>query len=69
MGVSRPQGAQALQLAGESSGVILIRFPAWDRKTLPAAVLATVKELNERLAGAFVVITPRRVRIGRDPKA
>lgn len=52
----------------ESSGVILIRFPASEREALPAAVLATVTELEDRLIGAFVVITPRRVRIGRGPK-
>lgn len=52
----------------ESSGVILIRFPASERAELPRTVLETVEELGDRLANAFVVITPRRVRIGRDPR-
>jgi|SRR3954463_14711511 predicted nuclease of predicted toxin-antitoxin system len=53
----------------QSSGVILIRFPASERKALPAAMLEAVKELGDRLTGLFVVLTPRRIRIGRDPRA
>lgn len=53
----------------EFSGVILIRFPASERSFLPAAVLEAVKELGDKLAGTFVVLTPRRIRIGRDPRA
>jgi predicted nuclease of predicted toxin-antitoxin system len=52
----------------ESSGVVLIRFPASERKALPAAILEVVQELGDRLIGAFVVLTPRRVRIGRAPR-
>lgn len=52
----------------DSSGVILIRFPASEREALPGAMLETVKELGDRLAGIFVVLTPRRIRIGRDPR-
>ena len=51
-----------------SSGVILIRFPASERQGLPAAVLKTIEMFGERLIGAFVVVTPRRIRIGRDPR-
>jgi predicted nuclease of predicted toxin-antitoxin system len=51
----------------ESTGVILIRFPASERGELPAAVLKVIQELRERLTGAFVVLTPRRIRIGREP--
>lgn len=50
----------------ESSGVILVRFPASERSALPEAMLETVRELGDRLVGIFVVLTPRRVRIGRD---
>ena len=52
----------------ESSGVILLRFPASERKALPAAILKVVQELGDRLIGAFVVLTPKRVRIGRVPR-
>ena len=53
----------------DSSGVILIRFPTWEREALPAAILEAVKELSDRLTGIFVVLTPQRIRIGRDPRA
>jgi predicted nuclease of predicted toxin-antitoxin system len=52
-----------------SSGVILIRFPASERVALPETVLEAVRELQDRLIGAFVVLTPSRIRIGRDPRA
>jgi predicted nuclease of predicted toxin-antitoxin system len=53
----------------ESSGVILIRFPADERKALPGAVLEAIEKLGDRLVGAFIVLTPQRIRIGRDPRA
>jgi len=67
----RAAGYDVLSIAElrESSGVILIRFPADERPALPAAVLAAVTQLGDRLTGAFVVLTPRRIRIGRDPRA
>lgn len=52
----------------ESSGVILIRFPTAEREALPATVLDAVNELQERLFGAFIVLTPQRIRIGREPR-
>ena len=51
-----------------SSGVVLIRFPASERSRLPDAVLAAVEQLADRLIGAFIVLTPQRIRIGRDPR-
>jgi predicted nuclease of predicted toxin-antitoxin system len=50
-----------------SSGVILIRFPASRRQSLPTEVLRAVRMLEDRITRAFVVLTPGRVRIGRDP--
>ena len=50
-----------------SSGVILIRFPASERQSLPDEVLKAVEILGDKLTGAFVVLTPGRIRIGRDP--
>lgn len=50
-----------------SSGVILIRFPGSSRQSLPAEVLRAVRMLGDRLTLAFVVLTPGRIRIGRDP--
>ncbi len=55
--------AQAQSLGG----VILIRFPADARTTLPGAVVGVVSQQAERLVGSFVVVQPGRVRIGRRP--
>ncbi len=53
----------------ESSGVILVRFPASARGTLGARVVDTVRREEDRLVGAFVVIQPHRTRIRRLPDA
>lgn len=53
----------------ESSGVILVRFPASARGTLGARVVDTVRRDEDRLVGAFVVIQPHRTRIRRLPDA
>ena len=52
----------------ELSGVILIRFPASERERLPGIILDAITELGDRLLGSFIVITPNRIRIGRDPR-
>ena len=51
----------------ESAGVILIRFPAGARGTLPTRVVQTAEREREALRGAFVVIQPRRTRLTRLP--
>jgi predicted nuclease of predicted toxin-antitoxin system len=43
-------------------GVILMRFGADKRSTLPSAVLQVISRLGPRLAQAFVVVKPGRVR-------
>lgn len=48
----------------QSSGVILIRYPASARRTLPEAVVTLVSGLAADLSRSFIVITPGRVRIG-----
>lgn len=53
--------------AHESNGVILIRFPSTDRAELPNKALQAIRNLGDRLAGAFIVLEPNRVRIGRQP--
>jgi predicted nuclease of predicted toxin-antitoxin system len=50
-----------------SPGVILIRFPGNARQTLARAVVQAVQEQGEKLIGAFVVIQPGYIRIGRKP--
>jgi predicted nuclease of predicted toxin-antitoxin system len=48
-----------------SGGVILLRYPATSRKTIPDAVMRLVDRYGERLLGCFVVMQPGRVRISR----
>ena len=43
-------------------GVILMRFGAGERSTLPSTVLEVVARFGPRLALAFVVVKPGRVR-------
>ena len=50
-----------------SPGVILIRFPGNARRTLAQTVVQVVQEQGERLTGAFVVVQPGYIRIGRQP--
>ena len=60
---------QLVYAAGHTHvGVILIRFPASARSGLGAAVAETVRTFGDRLIGAFTVIEPGRVRIGRPPR-
>lgn len=48
----------------ESSGVILIRYPASARKTLPESVVTLVSGFAADLSRSFIVMSPGRVRIG-----
>jgi hypothetical protein len=50
-----------------TGGVILIRFPARARRSLPAAVVELVRQRGESLIGNFTVIQPGRARSGRNP--
>jgi hypothetical protein len=51
--------------ASHTAGVILARFPATARTGQGDAVVAAVRQLGERIPGAFVVIQPGRVRVWR----
>ena len=51
--------------ASHTAGVLLARFPASARAGLGAAVVAAVRQLGERVGGAFVVVQPGRVRMWR----
>ena len=50
--------------AQPSGGVILIRYPANARKSLPKAVADLVRETGDQLTDSFVVFQPGRIRIG-----
>jgi predicted nuclease of predicted toxin-antitoxin system len=51
----------------DSSGVILIRFPGRARQTLAQAMSQLVREQGQRLRGAFTVVQPGYIRVGRRP--
>jgi predicted nuclease of predicted toxin-antitoxin system len=46
-------------------GVILIRFPASARKTLPDALLGLVRKGDQQITGRFAVVQPGRIRVRR----
>jgi predicted nuclease of predicted toxin-antitoxin system len=48
-----------------SAGVVLIRFPATGRRTLPAAAIQLVADHGAELKDSFVVLLPGSVRISR----
>ena len=48
----------------KSCGVILLRFPAHARSSMPDAVLEAVDRLGARLSSRFTVVQPGRIRIG-----
>ena len=63
-------GTLAFAARVDSPGVILIRFPAAARGTLPAAVRRLVAERGAQLGSAFVVLRPGSTRIStRPPRA
>ena len=51
----------------ESSGVILVRYPATVRTSLPQAITDLIKEKQEGLIGSFVVASPGLIRISQRP--
>jgi predicted nuclease of predicted toxin-antitoxin system len=51
----------------QAAGVVLIRYPAGSRAELGAAVGRFVEQLGDRLRRSFVVLEPRRIRIGSLP--
>jgi predicted nuclease of predicted toxin-antitoxin system len=50
------------------SGVVLLRFPATARASLPAMVVDLVTKHGEKLAARFVVLEPGRIRFGGGPR-
>ena len=48
-----------------SSGVVFIKFHRGVRQAKPVAVVEAVTKLGEPLQGAFTVVEPGRVRVGR----
>lgn len=49
--------------AGESPGVVFIRFPANVRKAMTDAVVRFVEENSAKIGGRFSVVQPGRIRI------
>ena len=60
-------GQLVFAAAASTSGVIYVRYPMLHRSALSAELLRLMEERGEALTGAFVVIEPGRIRIGRTP--
>lgn len=50
-----------------SAGVILLRYPGSRRSNMAQSVVRAVQERDNSLVGAFVVMQPGHVRIGKRP--
>lgn len=48
-----------------TAGIIYVRIRGSERPTMGSHIVDIVARLGDRLLGAFVVVTPGRVRIGR----
>ena len=59
-------GQLVMASAKENAGVIFIRYPHAARQDLAPAILDLVASRSEALYGAFVVVQPGRIRIGRN---
>jgi predicted nuclease of predicted toxin-antitoxin system len=51
----------------ESTGVILVRFPANARQSMAQSVIRVVREQAGNLFNAFVVVQPGHIRISHKP--
>ena len=51
----------------ESAGVLLVRYPFFLRSRLFKDIVQIVRQRGNELAGAFTVMQPGRIRIGRMP--
>jgi len=51
----------------ESIGILLVRYPFFSRKKLFKDIVQLVRQRGDELVGAFTVLQPGRVRIGRMP--
>jgi predicted nuclease of predicted toxin-antitoxin system len=51
----------------KNPGVVLIRFPASARSSLPQAISQLVARFESRLRGSFIVLSPGSVRISSSP--
>ena len=60
-------GQLVFAAAASTSGVIYVRYPMRYRSTLGVDLLRLVEKRGEALTGAFVVVEPGRIRIGRTP--
>jgi predicted nuclease of predicted toxin-antitoxin system len=63
----RDFGQLVFAAAKETAGVVYIRWPVSVRSTLPATIVELVATQALSLFGAFVIVEPGRIRIGRVP--
>lgn len=60
-------GQLVFAAAKESSGIILIRYPALSRSGLVNTMLQLFAERGEKLYNKFVVLEPGKIRMGQLP--
>jgi len=60
-------GQLAFSALAASGGVLFIRYPTTAREHLPSVVARFVATDGHRLSGAFVTLSPGRIRIGHLP--
>lgn len=58
-------GQLVFSAAKETSGVLLVRYPALARAGLVATLLSLLSERGDSLYSCFVVLEPGRIRLGR----
>lgn len=63
----RDFGQLVFAAAKDTAGVIYVRWPVFARATLPMTIVELVATQAGSLFGAFVVVEPGRIRVGRVP--
>jgi len=61
-------GQLVFAAAAPTSGVILIRYPASARSTLPQVIVDLANARQEQLVDTFAVVQPSRIRFSRGAK-
>lgn len=51
-----------------TAGIIYIRVTGPERPSIGQRIVAVVERVGEGLLGAFVVVTPGRIRVGHPPR-
>ncbi len=61
----RDFGQLVYAYGGQTAGIVYMRVKGPERRSLGARIVAVVENLGEGLPGAFVTVTPGRLRVRR----